>query len=273
MRLFLQLVVVAAVAFAGSAAVGAVDWNTPLTLILGLATAVLTVLAYRWIVGRTERRAVAELELAGGAAARGLGRGTLLGLAMFTAVIANIALLGGYSIDGWGSFGGFVALFGFMAAAAVTEELMFRGVLFRHIEKWIGTWWALGVTALLFGLSHLFNANASLWGAIAIAIEAGGMLAAAYAATRSLWLPIGLHFGWNFAEGALFGTEVSGAGTPDGLVHGVMSGPTALGGGAFGPEASLYSVLAGVIATTVFMWLAKRRGHIVSRRRTATLAR
>jgi uncharacterized protein len=264
MRLVLQLVVVVAVAAAGSAAVGAVDGNVPLTLALGLATAVLTLLAYRWIVGRTERRPVAELEPAG--ARRGLGRGALLGVGMFAAVIANIALLGGYRIDGWASPGGFVALIGFMAAAAVTEEVMFRGVLFRHVEKWLGTWWALGLSGLVFGLSHLFNENASLWGAVAIAVEAGGMLAAAYAATRSLWLPIGLHFGWNLAEGGIFGTEVSGNGTPDGLVHGVLSGPAALTGGAFGPEASLYSVLAGVVATVVFMWLARRRGNLVSRR-------
>ncbi|MFI5893947.1 lysostaphin resistance A-like protein [Actinoplanes sp. NPDC051513] len=267
MRLLKQLIVVAAVALAGSQAVAVVGWNAPLTLILGLGTAVLALLAYRWIVGRTEKRAVTELARTGAAGA--LGRGALLGAGMFAAVIANIAFLGGYRVLGWGSLAGAVALFGFMAAAAVTEELLFRGILFRIVEGRLGTWGALTLTSLLFGLSHLFNAHASLWGAIAIAIEAGGMLGAAYAATRSLWLPIGLHFGWNYAEGAIFGTEVSGSNTPDGLLHGAMSGPTLLSGGEFGPEASLYTVLAGMIATIVFMWLARRRGHIVPRRRRA----
>jgi len=264
MRLLKQFVVVAAIALAGSQAVAAVDCNTPLTLILGLATAALAILGYRWIVGRTEKREVTELARPG--AAGGLGRGTLLGVGLFTAVIVNIAFLGGYHVHGWGSLGGAIALLGFMAAAAVTEELVFRGILFRIVEGRFGTWVALGVTAVLFGLAHLLNPHATLWGAIAIAIEAGAMLAAAYAATRSLWLPIGLHFGWNYAEGAIFGTDVSGSNTPEGLLHATTSGPTVLSGGVFGPEASIYSVLAGTIVTIVFLWLARRRGHLVPRR-------
>jgi len=270
MRLLKQLGVVAAVAFVGTKAVGAVHWNAPLTLILGLATAVLSLLAYAWVVRRTERRAPVEVALRGAGGA--LGRGVLLGVGMFAAVIVNIAFLGGYRVVGWGSVAGAVALLGFMAAAAVTEELLFRGVLFRIVEGRIGTWGALGLTALLFGLSHLFNPHATVWGALAIAVEAGGMLGAVYAATRNLWVPIGLHFGWNFAEGGIFGTDVSGTNAPAGLVHSVTSGPTALSGGEFGPEASLYTLLAGVLVTVVFMWLARRRGHLVARRRRTTAA-
>jgi uncharacterized protein len=154
-----------------------------------------------------------------------------------------------------------------MAAAAVTEELLFRGILFRIVEQWTGTWTALVLTAALFGLSHLVNPNATVWGALAIAVEAGAMLAAAYAATRTLWFPIGLHFGWNCAASAIFSTEVSGNNTPDGLLHAVMNGPTALTGGDFGPEASAYAVLFGAALTVVFLWLAHRRGRIVPRSR------
>lgn len=267
MRLFLQLVAVAAVALAGSLAVNAVGWNAPLTLILGLATAALAVLTYRWIVRKTEHRVPDEIAKNNAA----LGRGLLIGGGLFAGVIANIALVGGYEVLGWGSLAGAIALFGFSAAAAVTEELLIRGILFRIVEGRIGTWPALTSTGLLFGLLHLFNAHATLWGALAIAVEAGGMLAAAYAATRTLWVPIGLHFAWNFAEGGLFGTQVSGTDAPQGLLHGVMSGPAALSGGEFGPEASLYSLLAGVIVTVLFMRLARRRGHIVPRRGRAAV--
>ncbi|MEO3924172.1 CPBP family intramembrane glutamic endopeptidase [Micromonosporaceae bacterium B7E4] len=277
MRLLKQFGAVAAVALAGSLAVGAVRGNPFLTLGLGLATAVLALLTYAWVVRRTERRA--PVEVAGKGAGAAVGRGLLIGVGMFAAVIANIALLGGYRIDGMGSAAGALAVLGFMAAAAVTEELIFRGILFRIVEERIGTWGSLVLTGLLFGLAHLFNAHATLWGAIAIAVEAGGMLAAAYAATRTLWLPIGLHFGWNFAQAGVFGTTTSGRTGPEGLLDGVLSGPTLLSGGEFGPEASLYAVLAGVLLTIVFMWLARRRGHLVPRRRrtartdpTATLA-
>jgi membrane protease YdiL (CAAX protease family) len=268
MRLVKQLVVVAIVAFGGSLVVNAVPGNAPLVLVFGLATAVLSVLAYRWVVRRTEHRAPEEL--AGKGAPAAIGRGALIGVGLFGAVIANIAFLGGYQVLGWGSVAGTAAAFGFSAAAAVTEELLFRGVLFRIIEERIGTWSALALTAVLFGASHLFNAHATLWSAIAIALEAGGMLAAAYAATRNLWVPIGLHFAWNFAEGGIFGTDVSGQSGAGGLLHGALSGPAPLTGGEFGPEASLYALAGGVVTTIVFLWLARRRGHLVPRRRRPT---
>jgi membrane protease YdiL (CAAX protease family) len=276
MRLLKQLVAVAAVAFVGGMGVGAAEGNALLTLVLGVATAVLAVFVYARVVRWSERRAPVEVAAKGAAAA--VGRGVLIGVGMFAAVIVNIAFMGGYRVDGRGSVAGAVALFGFMAAAAVTEELIFRGVLFRIVEERTGTWMALALTGVLFGLSHLFNPHASLWGAIAIAIEAGGMLAAAYAATRTLWVPIGLHFGWNFAAAGIFGATVSGKSESEGLLNGVTSGPALLTGGEFGPEASPYAVLFGVLLTIAFMWLARRRGNLVPRRRgvraeaTATLA-
>ncbi|MFI6646225.1 lysostaphin resistance A-like protein [Streptomyces sp. NPDC050529] len=267
MRVVWQLAAVAAVAMIGGQCVAAVDGNPWLTLVLGLLTAVLAVPVYRWVVGRTERRPVTELSREGTGA--GVGRGVLIGVALFGAVIANIALLGHYEVDGLGTVTGAVGLIGFMAAAAVTEELLFRGVLFRLVEERAGTWIALALTAALFGLVHLFNPDADLWGAAAIAIEAGGMLAAAYAATRTLWLPIGVHFGWNFAASGIFSTEVSGNDTQQGLLDSVTSGPRLITGGAFGPEGSVYSVVFGMVLTAVFMWLAHRRGHVVPRRRRA----
>ena len=265
MRFIKQLLAVAAVAVIGGQAVAAVQDNFLLTLVAGAATAVLALFVYRWVVRRTERREPAELARAGWVGK--LGRGMLIGVAMFAAVIANIAFLGGYHVDGWGSGTGALALLGFMAAAAVTEELLFRGVLFRIVEERTGTWIALLLTGVVFGAMHLANPDATLWGATAIAIEAGFMLAACYAATRNLWVPIGLHFGWNFAAGGVFSVVVSGNGDSKGLLEATTSGPAALSGGDFGPEGSLYTVLAGVLLTVVFLWLARRRGHIVPRRR------
>ncbi|MEU4361743.1 CPBP family glutamic-type intramembrane protease [Promicromonospora sp. NPDC023987] len=267
MRLVWQLVAVMAVALAGGQAVMAVQGNHWLELVVGVATAVLAVFVYAWVVRRTERRAPVEVELR--SAAPGIGLGTLIGIGLFGAVILNIAFLGDYTVNGLGTTSGAIGLVGFMAAASVTEELMFRGVLFRIIEGWTGTWIALTLTSVLFGASHLFNPNATLWGALAIAIEAGGMLTAAYIATRKLWVPIGLHFGWNLAGSAIFSTEVSGNDTPQGLLDATMSGPALITGGDFGPEGSVYSVVFCVLAAAVFMWLAHRRGHLVPLRRSA----
>ncbi|MFJ6431167.1 lysostaphin resistance A-like protein [Streptomyces sp. NPDC091416] len=267
MRVVWQIAAVVAIAMIGGQCVAAVEGNPWPTLVLGLLTAVLAVPVYRWVVGRTERRPVAELARKG--AGSGVGRGVLIGVGLFGAVIANIALLGHYEVDGLGTVTGAIGLMGFMAAAAVTEELLFRGVLFRLVEERTGTWIALALTGALFGLAHLFNPDADLWGAVAIAIEAGGMLAAAYAATRTLWLPIGVHFGWNFAASGIFSTEVSGNDTQQGLLDAATSGPQLITGGAFGPEGSVYSVVFGAVLAAVFMWLAHRRGHVVPRRRPA----
>lgn len=265
MKLVWQILAVVAVGAIGGQSVTAVQDNPWLSLLLGGLTAVLSVFVYRWVVGRTEGRPVTELAREG---ARGsLYRGTMLGVALFGCVIANIALLGDYDVHGFGSLTGAIGLVGFMAAAAVTEELMFRGLLFRLVERGLGTYAALALSSVLFGAMHLFNEHATLLGAVAIAIEAGGMLGAAYAATRSLWLPIGLHFGWNFAESGIFGTEVSGNGAAHGLLDASTSGSTLITGGEFGPEASLYSMLFGVLVTIVLLRLARRRGNLVPRRR------
>jgi membrane protease YdiL (CAAX protease family) len=160
---------------------------------------------------------------------------------------------------GWGSFLGFLAAIGTNVGAAVTEEIVFRAVLFRILAQRWGTGVALTVSALLFGLLHLVNPGASVWGAIAIAIEAGLMLGAAYALTRSLWFPIGLHFGWNMAEGGIFGTTVSGSTNHGGLLHTVLDGPNILTGGDFGPEASVFAILACGIPALLFLRAARRR--------------
>ncbi|MEU5906763.1 CPBP family intramembrane glutamic endopeptidase [Micromonospora sp. NPDC047467] len=270
MRFVKQLVAVAAVAFAGGQAIVAVQGNDWLTLPLGVLTSVLSILVYIWVVRRTERRAVTELARAGAVSQAGLG--TVLGVGMFVAVLVNIALFAEYHINGFGSATGAMGLVGFMAAAAVTEEVLFRGVLFRIIEERAGTWIALLLTGVAFGMMHLTNPDASLWGATAITIEAGFMFAAAYAATRNLWLPIGLHFGWNIAAGGIFSSVVSGNEQSKGLLETAMSGPALLTGGNFGPEASVFAVTAGVLMTAGFMWMAHRRGTIVPRRRRAAVA-
>jgi membrane protease YdiL (CAAX protease family) len=264
-------VAVVLVSAVGGQVLTAVGTNPWLMLAAGVLTAVAAVGVYAGLVRLTERRPVDEVGRTG--LVGGLGLGTVLGVAVFAMVVVNIAFLGYYHVDGPGEATGAVGLFGFMAAAAVTEELMFRGVLFRVIERRTGTWPAMLLTGVLFGAYHLVNPDASVWGALAIVVEAGGMLTAAYVATRRLWVPIGLHFGWNFAAAAIFGTEVSGNGANRGLLDATMSGPALVTGGDFGPEGSLYSVVFCVLTAVVFLWIAHRRGRIVptGRRRAARL--
>jgi membrane protease YdiL (CAAX protease family) len=137
-----------------------------------------------------------------------------------------------------------------------------RGVLFRIVEGSFGSWIALAFSAVLFGALHAFNPGATLTSSIAIALEAGVLLAAVFMVTRRLWMVMGLHTGWNFTEGGIFGASVSG-GNAHGMLASRFHGPDALTGGAFGPEASIVAVLICLGAGAAFLWLAWRRGRFV----------
>lgn len=207
-------------------------------------------------------------------ALRNLGLGLGAGLFLFSLAVGVAALLGVYRITGSGDASGLLAaLIGPTLFAAVSEELVFRGILFRWLEEFGGSWTALLLTSALFGASHLANPGATWIAAIGIAFEAGVMLGAAYMLTRSLWLPMGIHAAWNFAQGELYDIPVSGN-SVHGLVTAELKGPTLLTGGSFGLEAS---IIAMVIATAFGLWLlrlAVLRGEVmqpwwVRRRRLA----
>ena len=202
-----------------------------------------------------------DLPLAG--AAKGLATGLLIGLILFSAVVGVAALLDVYNIVGEGGTTELVTAIVAMAIMpGFTEELLFRGILFRWLEQFGGSWFALALTSALFGLGHIFNPGATPLSSFAIAIEAGVLLGGAYMLTRSLWMPIGLHAAWNFTQGEIFDVNVSGM-EVHGLVTARMSGPEILSGGSFGLEASLIAMVLATAAGIVLVVLAVRRGNVV----------
>ncbi len=199
-----------------------------------------------------ERRIPTEL-----AADRALPEGAIgvaIGFVLFTLVMTILFAVGVYHPAGRGVTGGLATGFFMAILAGMMEEILFRGLLFRLSSKIVGTWGALLFTAALFGLAHMLNPGATIASSIAIALEAGILLGAAYAATQRLWLPIGLHVGWNFTEGSLFGMTLSGNTMTEGLLRGSLRGPRILTGGAFGPEASIVAVMVCLAAAIYFLW-------------------
>lgn len=240
----------------------------------GLAGAALLVVAvlatYSACVRFLEQRTVVELGRA--RAASELLAGFVIGVLLFAFVMALLMSMGVATVTGDNGSAALPYALAASVLAAVGEETLFRGVLFRIIEQSLGSWIALAVTAALFGALHAFNHGATVTSSIAIALEAGVLLAAVYMYSRRLWMPIGLHVGWNFTEGGVFGASVSG-----GQAHGVLAshfvGPATLTGGEFGPEASVVAVLACFALGLTFLVLAVRRGHLVLPHRGAARER
>jgi membrane protease YdiL (CAAX protease family) len=135
---------------------------------------------------------------------------------------------------------------------ALAEELVFRGYPFQHLEQGIGASGAIAVFSVMFGAVHLANPGASLWGLVNT-ILIGVLLSISYLRTRALWLPWGIHFGWNFALGALFGLPVSGFRLFNVVVRTTVGGPTWVTGGSYGVEASATTVVI-ILAGIVMVW-------------------
>jgi hypothetical protein len=112
---------------------------------------------------------------------------------------------------------------------------------------------ALLASSLLFGLMHIAQPGATWWSSLAIAIEAGLLLGAAYKWSGTLWLPIGIHWSWNFFQGNVFGFAVSGSDAGASLLQSRVQGPDILTGGPFGAEASILTVILGAALSAWFI--------------------
>lgn len=202
-------------------------------------------------------------DLRGGRALRLLGIGLAAGFVIFTTVVAIAATIGVYRVTGEGDASGFLnALIGAAIFPAVSEEMLFRGILFRWLEEFGGSWAALLLTSFFFGAAHLANPNASPIAAVGIAFEAGVMLGAAYMLTRSLWLPMGIHAAWNFAQGEIYDIPVSGN-KAHGLLNARLSGPPLLTGEGFGLEASILAMAVATLFGLWLLWMAIRGGELM----------
>lgn len=217
---------------------------------------ILLLLVYWFFVRAMEHRDVTEI------APRQIPAvvpGALIGLGLFATTIAILSLMGVAHIGNYTPGQALLAATNMAVLSAVGEEIVFRGVVFRITEEAFGTLIALLVSAGFFGLIHMGNPGATVTSGLAIALEAGVLLAASYMLVRNLWLPIGLHFGWNFCEGGIFGSAVSGNAIK-GLWHTTFTGPDFLTGGKFGPEASVVAVAVCAAAALAMLVVAAQRG-------------
>lgn len=144
-----------------------------------------------------------------------------------------------------------------MATVAIAEELLFRGFIFQRLIDGLGQWWAQLIIGGLFVLTH----STALEGAGTLGYLAGLnifiaslMFGFAFIKTRSLAMPIGIHFAANFVQGGVLGFGVSGN-EEQGLLTPTLTGPDWLTGAAFGLEASLPGLICvAAIAFALWRW-------------------
>ena len=230
--------------------------NIPIFLI----TAVVLLLLYNLLIRYVEANDACKI--APRKDISSIGNGLFIGFSYFIIVTVTMSLCGYYHIKSI-QFDWEKQLFSFtlLFLVAVSEEIFFRGILFRMINRRWNIWAALVISALIFGGLHIFNDNATLWSSIAIAIEAGSLLGAAYAYSKNIWLPIGIHWIWNYTQGNVLGFPVSGEDNVTSIITPEISGPQWLTGGSFGAEASVISAVIGLLISLWFIRKTIQQRH------------
>jgi membrane protease YdiL (CAAX protease family) len=222
-----------------------------------LLAAAACVAGYVAYVRKVEQREVAELSRPG--AVRELGAGVFGGAGLFSVIVAMLAATGHYTIVAYHGQGVVAGPFVETVLAALFEEILFRGVLFRITERSLGTWAAVAISSVLFALAHLPNEGITAL-AVGATVVAGVFFAAAYLVTRRLWLAVGLHFGWNFVSDAVFSVPTSGH-PANGLLQARLSGPEWLSGGVYGIEGSALTVVVMALGAAYLFRLAASRNQ------------
>jgi membrane protease YdiL (CAAX protease family) len=179
----------------------------------------------------------------------------LLGIAVgvgMLAILFTILLLSGSIVVKNVQFPAYdlLLLFGLFIVVALREETVSRGYMLVSLMASMNKYWALLATSVIFASFHLDNTGLTPFGFVNL-ILGGLLLGIYYIHKKNLWFPIGLHFGWNFAIGPIFGSAVSGNQLP-GILQLELIGSDIMTGGAFGFEASIFAPIL-LIATTVFI--------------------
>jgi len=210
----------------------------------------------RWIEGRT------ALELSLDGAVTELLAGFGLAAAVVGVSLAALAVTGSYHVVGSESPWTLLYALCFFGSGAFVQVMIFRIVLYRLTEEWVGTWMAFLATGILFSLAHLGNENIT---PVAFLLFMLGDLPflAAFALTRRLWLVWGFHTGWNFLQDGVLGMPNSGISSLPSFFEAEVTGPRWLSGGPFGIEASF---LTTALALGFGIWmivLIVKKGQVV----------
>ncbi|BDA64127.1 CPBP family intramembrane glutamic endopeptidase [Actinomyces capricornis] len=190
---------------------------------------------------------------------RALATGALLGAGLLTLVALVIWMLGGTRIEyafTASALGPIAVAVFFFAAQGTWEELVYRGYLMPHLSRLWGDKASIIVTSLFFTAFHAANPGLTFMPILNLTVF-GFVFALLYYRTGNMWLTGASHAVWNFSQGFIFGSEVSGNAASASVLRSTgVPGRDLLSGGPFGFEGSIVTTIAGIliIAGLVFLW-------------------
>jgi uncharacterized protein len=238
-----------------------------LTLQFAKKTVNITVfIAASWIMGKLERRTLSDYGLPWRQTFRArFWQGALIGFAGMSVLLGSMFALGFYHATDIALRGAAIWKWAGIYAVAFTivgleEEFRFRGYLLFTLSSGIGFWMSATLISALFGASHLSNSGET-WVGAGNAALGGLVFAGLLRRSGSLWLTIGLHAGWDWAESFFYGVADSGQTVPGNLLRSDFSGPALLTGGSAGPEGSLLCTLVLAVIWLIASWWIRPRGN------------
>jgi membrane protease YdiL (CAAX protease family) len=237
---------------------GQVAMLTPgLVAISELATLAMILLA-SWIMALIERRKLSQYGLPLRAPfPKKFWVGLLWGFLAISGVLFVMFLFHGVRITGVDTHGSALALSALewalaFAAVGISEEFTFRGYLQFTLTTGIGFWPAALLMSALFAFAHTGNSGESLFGLIQVA--AFGIFACiALRRTGNLWWPIGFHAAWDWGQTFFYGVPDSGLSASRNFLHAEFHGPNWLTGGSTGPEGSVLTLIALIVASLLVL--------------------
>lgn len=203
---------------------------------------------------RVDRRGVVDLLIGFGLA------GLMIGVIFFVLLALKWIQIESYAwqVENWGNVtASILVMLLLFSLVSWQEELLMRGYWLQNLSAGLSSSLGVLLSSAVFALGHWFNPNLNWQGILGLFL-AGLFLAFSYLRTKQLWLPIGLHLGWNFFEGTFFGFPVSGQYHYQ-LIRQTAIGPDIITGGSFGPEAGLILLLALIVGTAGIYWYTRSR--------------
>jgi membrane protease YdiL (CAAX protease family) len=230
-------------------------------LFKGLIASILVMCAYYIFYKYVEKRRILEMSTKG--ILKNLTLGILMGMTLQFLTVLVIYLNGDFKVISVNPIFFIIIPLTVAFTVAIFEEILIRGILFRIIEEKLGSYFALIISAIIFGGLHLINPNNSLISATCVAVEGGLLLGAAYIYSRSLWLPIAIHFAWNFIQSGILGAITSGNEKTNSLLNTQITGSKIISGGEFGPEGTIQATIFCLIVTSVLMYLNMKENKLI----------